>query len=154
MNRRVGNKYCFRNLTLIKLKTSLITFFLALSLTGFSQARIGVQIEKVRAEYSDPKYALKYMKHDSSAYISYQDKYANIIHRFGRDSVCYKTYVMVTDTSVANEIARTYDQIYKPLSPLEWVVDTPQETLDVQLVEIQNKDGVPQRTFQWTRKNP
>jgi hypothetical protein len=61
---------------------------------------------------------------------------------------------MVSDTAVANEIARTYDQIYKPLSPLEWIVDTPQESLDVQLVEVANKDGVPQRTFQWTRKNP
>jgi hypothetical protein len=154
MNRSSWNFECFRNLTLIKLKTTLITLFLVLSLNSFCQSRIGIQIAKVRAEFSDPKYALKYMKHDSSAYISYQDKYANIIHRFGRDSICYKTYVMVTDTAVANEIASTYDQIYKPLSPLEWIVDTPTEALDVQLVEVPNKDGVPQRTFQWTRKNP
>jgi hypothetical protein len=136
------------------LKALLITFLLALSLTGYSQSRIGIRIDKVRAEYSDPKYALKYMKHDTSTYISYQDKLGNIIHRFGRDSICYKTYVMVPDTAVANEIASLYDQIYKPLSPIEWVVDTPQEKLDVELVEVPNKDGVPQRTFQWSRKNP
>lgn len=136
------------------MKTSIITFLLALSLTSHSQSRIGIKIDKVRAEYSDPKYALKIMKHDTSTYISYQDKLANIIHRFGRDSICFKTYVMVPDTAVANEIASLYDQIYKPLSPIEWVVETPQEKFDVELVEVPNKDGVPQRTFQWSRKNP
>jgi len=123
-----------------------------MSLTGFSQARIGVQIAKVRSEYSDPKYALKYMKHDSSAYISYQDKYANIIHRFGKDSTCNKTYVMLSDTTIANEIANTYDAIYRPLSPYEWIVETPQDVLDVQLVEVKSREGAPQRTFQWSRK--
>jgi hypothetical protein len=136
------------------LKTSLITLFLALSLTGYSQSRIGTQIAKVRAEYSDPKYALKCMNYDSSVYISYQDKYANIIHRFGRDSICNKTYVMLSDTAIANQIASTYDAIYQPLSSYEWIVNTPHDILDVELVEIKNKEGVPQRTFQWTRKNP
>jgi hypothetical protein len=134
------------------LKTSLIAFLMLMSLTGFSQARIGVQIAKVRSEYSDPKYALKYMKHDSSAYISYQDKYANIIHRFGKDSTCNKTYVMLSDTTIANEIANTYDAIYRPLSPYEWIVETPQDVLDVQLVEVKSREGAPQRTFQWSRK--
>lgn len=136
------------------MKTLLITLLLTLSLTGYSQSRIGIRIDKIRAEYSDPKYALKFMTHDTSTYISYQDKLANIIHRFGRDSVCYKTYVMVPDTAVANEIASLYDIIYKPLSPNEWVVETPRESLDVELVEVPNKEGVPQRTFQWSRKNP
>jgi hypothetical protein len=113
-----------------------------------------MQIGRVRSEYSDPKYALKFMKYDSSAYISYQDKYANIIHRFGRDSICNKTYVMLSDTAIANQIASTYDAIYQPLSSYEWVVKTPHDILDVELVEIKNKEGVPQRTFQWTRKNP
>ena len=136
------------------MKTSLITLFLALSLSGFSQSRIGMQFARVRAEYSDPKYALKCMKYDSSLYISYQDKYANIIHRFGRDSICNKTYVMLSDTTIADQIASTYDAIYQPLSSYEWIVRTPHDILDVELVEIKNKEGVPQRTFQWTRKNP
>ncbi len=137
------------------MKTLLITLFLVLSLTSFSQCRIGIKISKVRAEYSDPKYAIKYMKYDSSAYISFQDKYANIIHRFGRDSICNKTYVVLSDTTIANQVASTYDAIYKPLSSYEWiVVNTPQDILDVELVEIKDKDGVPQRTFEWTRKNP
>jgi hypothetical protein len=113
-----------------------------------------MQFARVRAEYSDPKYALKCMKFDSSLYISYQDKYANIIHRFGRDSICNKTYVMLSDTTIADQIASTYDAIYQPLSSYEWIVRTPHDILDVELVEIKNKEGVPQRTFQWTRKNP
>lgn len=126
---------------------------MALSLTGFCQSRIGTRIDKVKAEYSNPQYGLKIMKADTSTYLTLQDKFAFIIHRFGRDSVCNKTYVTLTDTTIANQMASTYDAIYEPVSPIEWIVRLPHDILDVELVMNTNEDKNKKLTFQWTRAN-
>jgi hypothetical protein len=134
------------------LKTVFLSILLALSLTGFSQNRIGKSIGSVRAEYADPQYKLKFVKYDSSAYLVIEDKYASVIHRFGSDSLCNKTYVTLPDTLIANQVASTYDAIYEPLSSLEWIVRLPDEVLNVEMVTTVNKEGLKQPTFEWTRK--
>lgn len=135
------------------MKKLLVVLFMALSLTGFCQSRIGTRIDKVKAEYSNPQYGLKIMKADTSTYLTLQDKFAFIIHRFGRDSVCNKTYVTLTDTTIANQMASTYDAIYEPVSPIEWIVRLPHDILDVELVMNTNEDKNKKLTFQWTRAN-
>ncbi len=133
------------------MKNLLILFLLALSLTGFSQSRVGYPISKVRSEFSDAVYNLKAMVHDTSTFLVLQEKHAVVIHRFGRDSICNKTYVTPEDTTVANQMASTYDAIYEPVSHLEWLVRQQNDILDVEMVAIENKDGQQQPTFQWTR---
>jgi hypothetical protein len=133
-------------------KRLIIPILLILCLTGYSQNRIGKNISSVRAEYADKQYNLRYVKHDTSAFLVIQDKYASIIHRFGADSLCNKTYVTLPDTLIANQVANTYDIIYEPLSSLEWIVRLPNDVLDVELVTTTNRDGLQQPTFQWTRK--
>lgn len=124
---------------------------MAISLAGLSQSRIGSRIDKIKSEYSDPKFGLKLMKADSSVYLTLQDKFAFIIHRFGQDSICNKTYVTLSDTTIAHQMASTYDAIYEPVSPLEWIVRLPNDVLDVELVMNTNEDKNKQLTFQWTR---
>jgi hypothetical protein len=132
------------------LKKILVPILLVISLTGFSQSRIGKQLSIVRAEYKDPQYKAKIMKLDSAAYLIIQDKYASVIHRFGSDSLCNKTYVTLPDTILAKEVASTYDMIYEPKSPQEWIVRLPDQVLDVELVTTTNTAGLKQPTFQWT----
>lgn len=112
-------------------------------------------MKNIKAEYSNPKYGLKCMVVDSSSYMTIQDfdNFALIVHRFGRDSICNKSYVTPFDTTIANEMANNYDLIYQPVSPVEWIVKLPNDVLDVELVATSNKDGILQRTFQWTRSN-
>lgn len=133
------------------MKTIFVLFLLAFSFTGFSQSRVGFPINKVRAEFSDPAYNLKSMVHDTSTFLVLQEKHAVVIHRFGRDSVCNKTYVTPEDSTIANQMASTYDAIYEPLSNLEWLVRQQNDVFDVEMVAIENKDGLQQTAFQWTR---
>lgn len=91
------------------------------------------------------------MRHDSMAYLVLQDKHAVIIHRFGSDSICDKTYVTPKDSTIAYQMASTYDAIYKPLSTIEWQVSAPNGVLDIELVGIKGQNGSVQPTFQWTR---
>ena len=120
-------------------------------MAGYSQNRIGFSISKVRAEYSDPVFHLKSMVHDTSTFLVIQDTHAIIIHRFGRDSICNKTYVTPEDTTIAYQMASTYDAIYHPVSRMEWIVTTPKESLDVELVSTPDRNGALLPTFQWTR---
>ena len=133
------------------MKKTLVLLLLAISLTGFSQSRIGSLISKVRDEYADPKYQLRRVISDSSTFLAIQYEYATIIHRFGRDSICNKTYVTVPDTMLANEMARTCDAIYEPKSYMEWTVRLPNDVLNIELVATATKDGSKIPTFQWTR---
>jgi hypothetical protein len=128
-----------------------VLLLLTLSLTGFSQSRIGSPISKVRAEYANPKYHLRCVTSDSSTFMAIQYEYATIIHRFGRDSLCNKTYVTVPDTMLANEMAKTCDALYEPKSYMEWTVRLPNEVLNIELVATATKDGSKIPTFQWTR---
>jgi hypothetical protein len=133
------------------MKKILVLLLLVFSLNGFSQSRIGSLISKVRAEYANPKYQLRQLKSDSSTFLAVQYEYATIIHRFGRDSLCNKTYVTVPDTVLASQMARTCDAIYEPKSFLEWTVRLPNDVLNIELVETATKDGSKIPTFQWTR---
>jgi hypothetical protein len=151
-----GNYKCYDtksvlNLNQFQLKKTLFVLLLAFSLKGFSQSRIGIPIDRVRAEYANPQYKLKSAVYDSLTYLVLQDKHATVIHRFGKDSLCNKTYVTPEDTTIANQMASTYDAIYQPLSSLEWLVRLPHEILDIELVQTINKEGTKLPTFQWTR---
>jgi hypothetical protein len=141
----------FKNFTQFLMKKIFVLFLLALSICSYGQSRIGSHIKAVRAEYSDPAFNLKSMVHDTSTFLVLQDKHAVVIHRFGKDSICNKTYVTPEDTTIAYQMASTYDAIYQPVSRLEWIVRQPKDILDVELVSITNKDGSMQPTFQWTR---
>jgi hypothetical protein len=132
------------------LKKLLLLSLLAISLTGYSQCRVGKPYSLVIGEYRDPQYKLKIMKVDSSAYLIIEDKFASVIHRFGSDSLCNKTYVTLPDTLLAREVAFSYDLMYDPKSPIEWVVRLPDQILDVQLVTTTNSAGVAKPTFQWS----
>jgi hypothetical protein len=133
------------------MKKIFVLLFLVISLNGFGQSRIGSLISKVRDEYSNPKYQLRQVRSDSTTFLAIQYEYATIIHRFGRDSICNKTYVTVPDTMLANEIARTCDAIYEPKSYMEWTVILPNDVLNIELVATATKDGAKIPTFQWTR---
>lgn len=133
------------------MKKILVLLLLTISLAGYSQSRIGTLISRVRAEFADPKYQLRQITSDTSTFLAVNFEYATIIHRFGRDSLCNKTYVTVPDTVLANEMARTCDAIYEPKSFLEWTVRLPNDVLKVELVETATKDGSRIPTFQWTR---
>jgi hypothetical protein len=133
------------------MKKYLVLLLLTVSFAGYSQSRIGTLISRVRAEYADPKYQLRQVTSDTSTFLAVNFEYATIIHRFGRDSLCNKTYVTVPDTMLANEMARTCDAIYEPKSFLEWTVRLPNDVLKVELVETATKDGSKIPTFQWTR---
>jgi hypothetical protein len=132
------------------LKKILIPLLLIISLAGYSQCRVGKPYSLVIGEYRDPQYRLKIMKVDSSAYLIIEDKFASVIHRFGSDSLCNKTYVTLPDTLLAREVAYSYNLMYEPKSPIEWVVRLPDQILDVQLVTTTNSAGVEQPTFQWS----
>ena len=133
------------------MKKYLVLLLLTVSFAGYSQSRIGAIISRVRAEYSDPKYQFRQIASDTSTFLAVNFEYTTIIHRFGRDSLCNKTYVTVPDTMLANEMARTCDAIYEPKSFLEWTVRLPNDVLNVELVETATKDGSKIPTFQWTR---
>ena len=139
-----------KNLISDPLKKILFPVLLIVSLTSFGQCRVGKPIDKVIAEYKDPQYKLKIMKVDSSAYLIIEDKFASVIHRFGRDSVCNKTYVTLPDTSLAKEVAFSYNLLYEPKSSIEWIVRMPDQILDVELVTTTNSAGLKQPTFQWS----
>ncbi len=141
----------FRTFTQFLMKKILVLLLLAVSLTGFSQSHIGSHINKVRAEYADPKYQLIHVTSDTTTFLAAHYDYATIIYRFGRDSICNKTYVTVPDTLLANYMASTYDAIYEPKSSLEWTVRVQNDVLNVELVETATKDGSKIPTFQWTR---
>jgi hypothetical protein len=140
----------FNNLITDTLKNLLVPVFLVLSLTSFGQCRVGRPIGKVIAEYKDPQYKLKIMKVDSASYLIIEDKFASVIHRFGRDSLCNKTYVTLPDTSLAKEVAYSYNLLYEPKSSIEWIVRMPDQILDVELVTTTNSAGLEQPTFQWS----
>lgn len=141
----------FKNFTQFPMKKLSALFFLAFSLTSFSQSRVGYLINQVRKEFSDPAFNLRSMVQDTSTFIVLQEKHAVVIHRFGSDSICNKTYVTPEDTTIANEMASTYDAIYEPVSHLEWLVRQQSDILDVEMVTIENKDGHLRPAFQWTR---
>jgi hypothetical protein len=128
----------------------LLPVLLLVSVAGYSQCRVGKPYSMVIGEYRDPQYKLKIMKVDSSAYLIIEDKFASVIHRFGSDSLCNKTYVTLPDTLLAREVAYSYNLIYEPKSPIEWTVRLPDQILDVQLVTTTNSAGLQQPTFQWS----
>jgi hypothetical protein len=132
------------------LKKLLLPILLVISLAGYSQCRVGKPYSLVIGEYRDPQYKLKIMRVDSSAYLIIEDKFASVIHRFGSDSLCNKTYVTLPDTLLAREVAYSYNLMYEPKSPIEWVVRLPDQILDVQLVTTTNSAGLQQPTFQWS----
>ena len=102
-------------------KFIVILIILFISITAFSQVRLGYSLNEIRKEFPATS-ELIYIKTTPVVIITYPE--VEVFHYFNENYKCYQTNIVTSSQNIASEIMDLYNKIYIRTSQDTWKMYT------------------------------
>ena len=96
-------------------------FFLTISLSSFSQVRLGLSAKDIDTEFSDSKYKKVSGSRDDGNYSIQVDlTFARVIYMFDEKKLCTSTLIIPFDSVALHSIIEIYNKNFVIISDTKW----------------------------------
>ncbi|MFK7947914.1 MAG: hypothetical protein AB8G11_10005 [Saprospiraceae bacterium] len=99
----------------------LIIIAMLLSMSSFSQARLGSSATEIKNEFWESYYELDSgYDSDGDYYIKIEVEKASVIYFFDSDKICNRTFILPDNQGALNYFVELYNKQYVIVSSTEW----------------------------------